>query len=126
MTPVSLTSGDLSNTKLAPLDRAKQLAETLLSERGEASGALVARQLHEVLGALNASDRHGFQRFLATDFQPDRAALRTAAERYLVDGTVEFCRWDVEPARGRHDVVDRFGREPVAGRRSDVDAEIGR
>jgi malonyl-CoA decarboxylase len=59
MTPVNLTFSDLSNTKLAPLDRAKQLAATLLSERSEASGALVARQLHEVLGALGASDRHG-------------------------------------------------------------------
>ena len=48
MTAVSLTFSDLSNTKLAPLDRAKQLAATLLSERSEASGALVARQLHEV------------------------------------------------------------------------------
>jgi malonyl-CoA decarboxylase len=89
MTPVSLTSSDLSNTKLAPLDRAKQLAATLLSERGEASGALVARQLHEVLGALGAGDRHGFQRYLATEFQPDRAALRAAAERYVADGTTE-------------------------------------
>jgi malonyl-CoA decarboxylase len=89
MTPVSPTSSDLSDTKLAPLARAKQLATMLLSERGETSGALVARQLHEVLGALNASDRHGFQRFLATEFQPDSAALRTAAERYLADGTVE-------------------------------------
>jgi malonyl-CoA decarboxylase len=89
MTPVSLTSGDLSNTKLAPLDRAKQLAETLLSERGEASGALVSRQFHEVLGALDASDRHGFQRYLATEFQPDRSALRAAAERYLANGTAE-------------------------------------
>ena len=65
MTPVSLTSSDLSNTKLAPLGRAKQLAATLLSERSEASGALVARELHEVLRALDASDRHGFQRYLA-------------------------------------------------------------
>jgi malonyl-CoA decarboxylase len=89
MTPVSLTFSDLSNTKLAPLDRAKQLAATLLSERSEASGALVARQLHEVLRALDASDRHGFQRYLATEFQPDRAALRAAAERYLADGTAE-------------------------------------
>jgi malonyl-CoA decarboxylase len=89
MTPVSLTSSNLSNTKLAPLDRAKQLAATLLSERGEASGALVARQLHEVLGALGAGDRHGFQRYLATEFQPDRAALRAAAERYVADGTTE-------------------------------------
>jgi malonyl-CoA decarboxylase len=89
MTPVSLTLSDQSNTKPASLDRAKQLAATLLSERSEASGALVARQLHEVLRDFNASDRHGFERYLAAEFQPDRAALRAAAERYLADGTAE-------------------------------------
>src|SRR3981189_3719983 len=89
MTPVSLTSSNLSNTKLAPLGHAKQLAATLLSERSEASGALLARQLHEALRALDASDRHGFQRYLATEFQPDRAALRAAAGRYLPDCTAE-------------------------------------
>ena len=81
MTPVSQTSSDLSSTKLAPFDRAKQLAASLLSERSQASGALVARQLHDLLGALDASDRHGFQRYLATEFQPDEAALRAAAHR---------------------------------------------
>jgi len=89
MIPISLTSSVLSNTKLTPLDRAKQLAATLLSERSEASGALLARQLRDALRALDASDRHGFQRYLATEFQPDRAALRAAAERYLADGTAE-------------------------------------
>src|SRR5882724_4204637 len=89
MTPISLTSSVLSNTKTTPLDRAKQLAATLLSERSEASGALLARQLHEALHALDASDRHAFQRYLATEFQPDRAALRAAAERHLADGTAE-------------------------------------
>jgi malonyl-CoA decarboxylase len=89
MNLVSLNSSGTSNTRLASLDRAKQLAAALLSERSEASGALVARQLHDVLGALDAGDRHGFQRYLATDFQPDRAALRAAAERYLGDATAE-------------------------------------
>src|SRR3984885_15423376 len=89
MTSIGLTSHGLSDAKSASLERAKQLAATLLSERSEASGALVARQLHEVLRALDASDRHGFQRYLATEFQPDRAALRAAAERYLADGTAE-------------------------------------
>src|SRR3981189_934211 len=89
MTPNAQTSSGLSSSKLAPLDRAKQLAATLLSERSEASGALLARQLHEVLHALDASDRHAFQRYLATEFQPDRVALRAAAERYLADGTAE-------------------------------------
>src|SRR6202171_3442827 len=89
MTPNTQTSSDPSNSKPAPVDRAKQLAAALLSERGEASGAVVARQLHEVLCALDASDRHGFQRYLATEFQPDRAVLRAAAEHYLADTTAE-------------------------------------
>ena len=42
-----------------------------------------------MLRALDASDRHGFQRYLATEFQPDTAALRAAAERYLADSTAE-------------------------------------
>ena len=83
------TSSDLSNVSPALLGRAKQLAATLLSERGEASGALLARQLHEVLRTLDADDRHGFQRYLATDFQPDKTALRAAAQHYLADSTAE-------------------------------------
>jgi malonyl-CoA decarboxylase len=89
MTSITLTSSGLSDAKPASLERTKQLAATLLSERGEASGALVARQLHEALGALDAADRHGFQRYLATEFQPDNAALRAAAKHYLADGTPE-------------------------------------
>src|SRR3984885_3646801 len=72
-----------------PLDRAKQLAATLLSERGEASGAVVARELNQVLRSLDVSDRHGFQRYLAAAFQPDKAALRAVAERYLADSNAE-------------------------------------
>src|SRR6202051_2493553 len=89
MTPNTQTLSGLSNSKPAPVDRAKQLAATLLSERGEASGAQVARELHRVLRALDPDDRHSFQRYLATEFQPDKAALRAAAERYLADGTAE-------------------------------------
>lgn len=89
MTPISLTSSVPSNPKPTSLHRAKQLAATLLFERSEASGALLARQLHAVLHDLDARDRHGFQRYLATEFQPDRVALRAAAERYLADGTAE-------------------------------------
>lgn len=87
MTPISQTSSDPSSTNLPPLDRAKQLAASLLSERSQASGALVARQLHDLLGALDASDRQGFRHYLATEFQPDVPALRAAAQRYLDEGT---------------------------------------
>src|SRR6202035_4265959 len=89
MTPNTQTSSGLSNSKPAPVDRVKQLAARLLSERGEASGAQVARELHHVLRALDANDRHSFQRYLATEFQPDKTALHTAAARYLADTTAE-------------------------------------
>src|ERR1700726_3229581 len=89
MTPNTQTLSGLSNSRPAPADRAKQLAATLLSERGEASGAQVSRELQHVLRALDADDRHSFQRHLATEFQPDKAALRAAAERYLANTTAE-------------------------------------
>src|SRR6266403_5471765 len=89
MTSNTQTSSGLSNSKPAPVDCAKKLAATLVSERGEASGAQVARELHHVLRALDADDRHSFQRYLATEFEPDKAALRAAAERYLADTTAE-------------------------------------
>src|ERR1700756_1481663 len=89
MTPTTQSSNGSTNAMTSPLDRAKRFASTLLSERGEASGALLARELHGVLRALDAGDRHGFQRYLATEFQPDTAALRIAAERYLADTTAE-------------------------------------
>jgi len=89
MTPISQASGTLSDAEPTPLDRAKQLAAKLLSQRGEASGALVARQLHDALCTLHASDRHAFQRHIAIAFQPDKVALRAAAKRYLADATAE-------------------------------------
>jgi malonyl-CoA decarboxylase len=66
-----------------PLDRAKRLAEALLSIRGEASGAAVAHELHDSLRGLGPEDRLRFARFLAEGFQPDAARLRAAAEAYL-------------------------------------------
>lgn len=72
-----------------PLDRAKRLAEALLSERGEASGAVVARELHDCLRGLGAEDRLAFYRFLATGFQPETNRLRAAAEAYLAEPTAE-------------------------------------
>jgi malonyl-CoA decarboxylase len=87
MIPNSQTSDARSHGASTQLDRAKQLASTLLSERGEASGALVARELHEAICALDAESRYDFQHYLATGFQPDKSALRAAAELYLTDAS---------------------------------------
>jgi malonyl-CoA decarboxylase len=71
------------------LDRAEALATSLLSQRGEASGAAIARQLHDVLRKLAVEDRRKFQRFLATGFTPDATVLRAAAETYLSQPSAE-------------------------------------
>src|SRR5258707_3434289 len=110
MTPNTQTS---PNSNPAPLDRARQLAATLLSQRGEASGAQVSRELHHVLRALDADDRHSFQRYLATEFQPNKAALRTAAERYLADTTAEAAAALAEAADPpRQELLRRMNMAP--------------
>jgi malonyl-CoA decarboxylase len=72
-----------------PLQRAKRLTEALLSERGEASGAVVARELHDCLRTLGTEDRSAFHRFLATGFHPEVSPLRAAAEAYLAEPSAE-------------------------------------
>jgi malonyl-CoA decarboxylase len=89
MIPNMQTVDGRSHGTPTQLDRAKQLASTLLSERGEASGALVARELHEAMRALDAESRRDFHHYLATGFQPDKSVLRTVAELYLNDATAE-------------------------------------
>ena len=73
-----------------PLDRARALAEALLSERGEASGAAVARELHAAIRDLSDGDRLAFLLFLASGFMPDTPKLRRAAEAYLADPSAEL------------------------------------
>ena len=72
-----------------PLDRAREFATALLSQRGEASGAAVARELHAALRELGQAGRIAFYRFLAANFLPDEGALRAAAQAYLADPTPE-------------------------------------
>jgi malonyl-CoA decarboxylase len=72
-----------------PLDRARELATALLSERGEASGAAVARELHAALHELGPADRVSFYRFLVKSFLPAEDLLRAAAQAYLAEPTPE-------------------------------------
>ena len=77
----------LPATSIGPGERARLLAEALLSNRGEASGAAVARELHGVLSTLDAAQRLEFYRFLATNFAPEPARLAAAAQAYLAEAT---------------------------------------
>jgi malonyl-CoA decarboxylase len=87
MSPNTQTPDARCHGTATQLDRAKQLASTLLSERCGASGALVARALHAAMRALDTESRQDFQHYLATGFQPDKSALRAAAELYLADAS---------------------------------------
>ena len=80
---------DVPSNALPPLERAQLLARALLSERGEASGAAVARELHDSIGALSGADRLAFFRFTAEAFAPDAARLRAAAEAWLAGPSLE-------------------------------------
>ncbi len=68
---------------LSPPERAQALADALLSGRGEASGAAVARELLMVLQTLDESQRLAFYTHLALHFEPDAARLKAAAQAYL-------------------------------------------
>ena len=67
----SIAPSGRMDTEMSPLERVEHFAEALLSERGEASGAIVARELHDRLRSLGAEDRLAFYRFLAANFPPD-------------------------------------------------------
>jgi malonyl-CoA decarboxylase len=98
---------------IPPLDRTKRLAEALLSERGEASGAVVARELHESLRSLGTEDRLEFARFLAQGFQPNAKRLRAAAEAYLADASVEAAAALADAADPtRQEVLRRMNMAP--------------
>jgi malonyl-CoA decarboxylase len=68
---------------IAPAERARQLAAALLSERGEASGAAVARELLQCLRGMSEAERLEVLRGISAGFAPDAKQLRAAAEAYL-------------------------------------------
>ncbi len=75
------------DVSIPPLERSRELASALLSERGEASGAAIARELQTALRDLGAEDRVAFYRFLVSDFLPAEDRLRAAMEAYLAQPT---------------------------------------
>jgi malonyl-CoA decarboxylase len=68
---------------IAAPERARQLAAALLSERGEASGAAVARELLQCLRGMSDTERLDVLRGISAGFAPDPDQLRAAAETYL-------------------------------------------
>jgi len=96
-----------------PLARAQDLANALLSERGEASGAAVARELQNAVRELAPQDRLGFYTFLAQNFLPTEAPLREAAEAYLAEPTPDRAARLAEAAEpARQELLRRMNMAP--------------
>jgi malonyl-CoA decarboxylase len=85
--------------------RVKRLAQslrTLISERGEASGAAIARRAVALYLGLDAEARLRFFLELAREFAPDRDAVLAAAQAYHADPSpdhLERLQRVAEPAR---------------------------
>src|SRR5687767_3584462 len=61
---------------------ARRLLQTLVSERGEATGATLARRAAALYGGLDEVGRLRLFDILATRFSPDRDAVLAAAHAY--------------------------------------------
>ena len=70
-------------------DRLASLLRTLISERGEASGAAIARQAVSAYRELDEASRLQFFLALAADFSPDRDAVLASAMAYHASPTPE-------------------------------------
>ncbi len=96
-----------------PPRRARRLAEALLSERGEASGAALARELLRLLGELPAEDRAAFHLFLAENFDADTEKLRDAAQAWLATPTPELAAALADAAEPpRQELLRRMNMAP--------------
>jgi malonyl-CoA decarboxylase len=78
------------------------LAEALLSRRGEASGVAIASKILEAYSALKPGPRIAFYEALATRFGCDTAAVETALEAYRAhpgEETAQRLHEEAEPRR---------------------------
>ncbi len=90
-----------------------RLAYAVISEKGEASGAALARELNESYRALDAAERLAFFRFLVAEFAPDPEPLRAAAEAYAMDPTPDCAMRLFEAAEPpRQEVLRRMNMAP--------------
>ncbi len=72
------------------IERMEGLARSLLSGRGEASGALIAADLFDLYAESTADERVAFFHRLAEAFGPDEAALDAAWAQYKAEGPAKL------------------------------------
>ena len=85
----------------------------LLSDRGEVSGAAIAREALDAYRELEVAHLPGFFSLLAADFAPAEAALRAAAERYLAQPLAEhLLQLQQAAASPRQELFRRLNQAP--------------
>lgn len=82
---VDAASGMVRSPAQRRAERLASVLRTLVSQRGEASGAALARRSVALYRALSEAGRLHFFRILARDFSPDRDAVLAAANAYHRD-----------------------------------------
>ncbi len=102
------------------------LSRDLLSGRGEASGAILARQWLDAYRELTPAGRHELYVRLADEFGPDRERLQAAWENYEREGTPDaMSRLFAAAEPPRQELFRRLNRvsggtESLVGMRSDL------
>jgi malonyl-CoA decarboxylase len=103
----------LPANSINPGERARLLADSLISGRGEASGAAVARELHVVLGGLEPAQRLEFYRYVAQNFEPDPHKLAAAATAYLAEPNAQTATALADAAEPtRQELLRRMNMSP--------------
>jgi malonyl-CoA decarboxylase len=98
-----------------PKDSINELAEALLSGRGEASGVAIAREILESYRALPMEERIAFLTYLARNMQPDTEAVARAAQAYLdTPGTTSIAALQQAIESRRQEFFRRLNRAPGA------------
>jgi malonyl-CoA decarboxylase len=94
-------------------DRLGKLLHTLISEKGEATGATLARRAVALYGGLDDSGRLRLFELLAGRFSPDRDTVLAAAHAYHADPSVEhLARLQRATEPPRQEVFRRMNMAP--------------
>jgi malonyl-CoA decarboxylase len=109
----SIAAAGMRNTPERQADSLAGVLRTLISARGEATGAALARRAVGLYRALQAPARLHFFAALARDFSPDRGAVLAAATAYHAEPTpanLAALQRVAEPAR--QEVFRRMNMAP--------------
>lgn len=113
-TSIADAGRDLIRGRLSGRKRTIQtLCRDLLSTRGEASGAALARELVEAYGAMSKAERLGFFAALAQDYGADQGRINEAVSAYQRDPSPKAIR-DLARAceTPRHELFRRMNMAP--------------